>query len=388
MMSPQVDLGASQRMNLVDRAKCAESFRCDSASVCANATVVHGRRRAPPCESKSSLCNEAAHCKKSPLNTQAYASLRLDRSGVTHTSSSKILLDQFGCTRANYALVSTPPPHPTPFLEIRVHQLEPLPGLVALCAGYEQSEWREKQLVKHLVRWLPEFALKYSEWENLRHYNAIELAGEAARSIYASNKFESRGEFGELLLHVALRQCFETVPAVSKYFYKDARNDTVKGFDAVHVVASADDLELWLGEVKFYKSISKAIADVVEELQQHTGREYLRDEFAAIANKIDPQWPHAERLAKLLHPNTSLDEVFDRVCIPVLLTYDSPVIKKHGKVCDAYKAAFDREIRKHHASFAKKPLPDVKIHLILFPLLSKTALAAGLDHQLKIVQEL
>ena len=34
--------------------------------------------------------------------------------------------------------------------------------------------------------------------------------------------------------------------AISKVFFKDSPNDTVKGFDAVHVVESLDGLELWL----------------------------------------------------------------------------------------------------------------------------------------------
>jgi len=152
-------------------------------------------------------------------------------------------------------------------LEARVHRLEPAPGVTGLCAGYEQKEWRAKQLASHLMKWLPEFALKHTEVEALGAANAVELIARAAKTIYSSGRSANRGEFGELLLHVALRQCFKTLPAISKYFYKDSRNDTVKGFDAVHVVASADTLELWLGEVKFYADISRAIRDVVAPVE-------------------------------------------------------------------------------------------------------------------------
>ena len=280
---------------------------------------------------------------------------------------------------------------PTPFLEIRVHELEPAPGVTALCAGYEQGEWREKQLATHLMKWLPEFALRHSELEGLGAQNAVELIAKAAKSIYSSAKFQNRGEFGELLLHVALRQCFESLPAISKYFYKDSRNDTVKGFDAVHVVASASALELWLGEVKFYDDINRAITDVIVEIEEHVQRDYLRNEFAAITNKIDVGWAHAERLKKLLHPDTSLDAVFDCVCIPVLLTYESPTVKAFSEVSAAYKAQFEAEIRKHHGSFkakaSKKVLPArLRLHVFLLPLREKASLISALDEALKRMQ--
>lgn len=58
--------------------------------------------------------------------------------------------------------------------------------------------------------------------------------------------------------------------------------------------------------MKFYESVTYAITDVVQELEAHTRHDYLRREFAAIITKIDAKWPHADRLKKLLDPNTSL----------------------------------------------------------------------------------
>lgn len=285
------------------------------------------------------------------------------------------------------------PTPPSTFLEVRVHDMCLPAGITALCAGYEQQVWREKQLASHLMKWLPEFALKHSELEGLGPHNAVELVAKAARSIYSSKNHKSRGEFGEILLHVALRQCFKTLPAITKYFYKDSRNDTVKGFDAVHVIDSDNALELWLGEVKFYDDVARGITHVIAEVEAHLQRDYLRNEFAAITNKIDEKWPHAEKLKKLLHPDTSLDQVFDCVCIPVLLTYDSPVIKAFFEVSADYKARFEKEIREHHTSFIdklkQKTLPNcLRIHLFLLPLQEKNSLVTTLDEALKRVQEI
>src|SRR5262245_48153271 len=119
-------------------------------------------------------------------------------------------------------------PRPEPFLVVRVHDPEIQPSLSGLCAGYERGEWRARQLVDHIMDWLPEFALTASECAALGHQNATKLIRSAARRVYESEKFRNRGEFGEVLLHAAIRQVFDSLPAVSKIYYKSANNDNVK----------------------------------------------------------------------------------------------------------------------------------------------------------------
>jgi hypothetical protein len=282
-----------------------------------------------------------------------------------------------------------PPPHPKPFLEVRVQKLDVQPGLVAVCAGYEQESWRASRLAAHMIEWLPDFVLRDSEREALRAENAVELIAKAAYTVYTSDKYKRRGEPGELLLHIILRQVFKTIPAVAKLFFKDSTNDTVKGFDAVHVVATDERLELWLGEVKFYDDIASAIRDVVKEITDHSDADYLRREFAAITNKIDSNWPHADRLKNLLDPNTSLDEVFDCICIPVLLTYDSETMAAHKKVTAEFKVAFETEVSRHHTTISAKSLPPkLRINLLLLPMNCKADLLREFDRRLKNVQDI
>lgn len=278
---------------------------------------------------------------------------------------------------------------PDLFLTLRVHSIDIHPSLSGLCVGYERGEWRASQLADHLMDWLPEFALTASECMTLGHQNATKLIRKAAKRVYESKKFENRGEFGEILLHAAIRQVFDSIPAVSKIYYKSAANETVKGFDCVHVVGPPDDLELWLGEAKFYSDISRAIRDVVTELNTHTGTDYLRDEFALIVNKIDPKLPHATILTKLLQPEVSLDEVFQRVRIPILLTYDSSCVAEHSSCDVAYAKAFEQEIIKHHETFSGRNLPkEILIHLFLLPIKQKDVLVKVLDEKLKVWQSL
>lgn len=281
------------------------------------------------------------------------------------------------------------PSQPKPFLEVRVHKLEQRPGLTGVCAGYERQRWRCTQLAEHLIEWLPEFALSESELEALGPHNAVRLIAQAAKSIYTSGKFKSRGEVGEILLHAVLRQVFGTIPAVKKVFFKDSRNNTVKGFDAVHVVATEDQFQLWLGEVKVYTKIGQAIDEAIQELEAHTGRDYLRAEFTAILNKIDPAWPYKDKLSELMDKNTSLDEVFSCTCLPVLLGYDSVTIAAFKSVSQEFKAEFEKEVSAHHAVFSKKlHLHDFRVHLILFPMSSKSDLVESFDERLKACQKI
>lgn len=276
------------------------------------------------------------------------------------------------------------PQHPNPLLKVRVLDFTSEPWLVAMCAGYESGEWRSAQLAENVMEWLPEFALKFSEWQSLGASNAVKLIKKAAKAIYNTDKYQNRGEFGELFLHMILRQVFGTLPAICKMHYKDSRNDTVKGFDCVHVVPVGASLELWIGEVKFYQDIKSAIYDVIKELAEHTKRDYLRDEFVAITNKIDEKWPYAERLTLLLDNNTSLDEIFSSVAIPVLLTYDSETIKSHNQISKKFEDEFENEVRQNWGNFCERKIPNnIKVHLLLLPLKSKKEIQQKLHEELQ-----
>lgn len=270
-----------------------------------------------------------------------------------------------------------------PVLRVVVHRPDENPGFTGLCAGYELKQWRAAALADHLMESLPEFCLSYSEYAAMTGKNAVALIRQAAQRVYQTDKYSKRGEFGELLLHVALRQVFNTIPAISKIYYKDSANDTVKGFDAAHVIASEHTLELWLGEVKFYVDVGAAIRDVVTELQKHTSVKYLRNEFVAIRNKIDASWPHAARLERLLDENVSLDDIFDATCIPVLLTYDGDVTGKYKECSGEYEAELLNEFTAVFEQFKASSLPgDLRIHLFLIPLATKEALLAELHKKL------
>jgi hypothetical protein len=273
---------------------------------------------------------------------------------------------------------------PSPLLRAIVKRADDVPGLAGLCAGFEAGQWRYDQLAEHIIEWLPEFALNDREYGALNGVNARRALRAAAETVYRSSKYANRGEVGEILLHAIIRQEFGSVPAISKVFFKDAPNDTVKGFDAVHVVEGIDGLELWLGEVKLYQDVASAVRDVVTELHQHTAIPYMRSEFAAIWRKVDPDHPHHHALQLLLADNASMDEVFTRLCIPVLLTYDSRTLAAHTKTDARYEAAIITEFERYHQRFSGSTLPsEIKIILILLPMNDKAKLLERFDAKLK-----
>ncbi|HEX5308685.1 MAG TPA: DUF1837 domain-containing protein [Solirubrobacteraceae bacterium] len=278
---------------------------------------------------------------------------------------------------------------PDPLLEVRVHLCDVVPTARGLCTGYDRKVWRNDALADYLFEYLPDFALRYQELGPAGHDVWVPKLREAAKSVYTTDKFKRRGEFGELLLHAVIRELWETEPAVSKLYYKDGPNETVKGFDAVHVVlVPGNPLELLLGEVKFYRSIDKAMTDVAKELRDHFDNdEWLRSEFVAVTRKIDDTWPHAGELRELLHRRRTINDILGRVRVPVLLTYESPCVAKYDECHDMYCADLTAEVADLQQRFAGRNLPaDVVIDLLLVPLERKANLVKALEARLKAWQ--
>lgn len=276
---------------------------------------------------------------------------------------------------------------PDPFLNTWVHDITLKHSITGLCVGYESKKWRAKQLAEHVIEWLPEFSLTYEEAKSLHSGNARKLFKEAAQKVYTSESYKNRGEFGEILLHIAIRQIFSTIPAVSKIYFKSASNDTVKGFDCVHVSYTNETIELWLGEAKFYNNINRAINDVITELKQHLKSKYLRQEFILIRGKISLPEEIENKLKELTNTNNSLDNIIDRLCIPVLLTYDAKFIKNHNQCSSNYKNDFVEAVSSSYQVFLQKLpselLEKITIRLFIMPLESKEELVLEMNNALK-----
>jgi Cap4 SAVED domain len=210
----------------------------------------------------------------------------------------------------------------------------------------------------------------------------------AARKIYQTEKFKSRGEFGELFLHIAVRQHFKTFPAVSKIYFKDSPNKTVAGFDIAHVVISNDDeFELWFGEAKLYKEIHGAIASAIESLKKYQVIEYAKTEFAIISDYVDDSWEHAAKFKNLIHQDVPIDYIFSKLVIPVFLGYECPIVGKHQARTGAYIEEMRQDFISNHELFINAgPPKNLTIVLFLLPIPSLDALRQALHGKLRAAQ--
>ena len=91
------------------------------------------------------------------------------------------------------------------------------------------------------------------------------------------------GEFGELILHLILRDFIQTVPLLSKIHFKDTDGATIHGFDAIHIGPDIKDKtkkSLYFGESKLYSrkkgnAGEMGITDLIKDVQEHFKSDFL-----------------------------------------------------------------------------------------------------------------
>ncbi|MBZ4372436.1 DUF1837 domain-containing protein [Corallococcus sp. AS-1-6] len=273
--------------------------------------------------------------------------------------------------------------YPDPFLEVRVEHLElPLP-LTGLCAGYEGGQWRSARLADHLFQWLPYAALNQEHQLSFGPHNFVEMLRLAAAHIYNSQKTESRGELGELLLHLACVLHFGAVPVLCKLILKSSSNDTVKGFDGVHVVAKTDGFELWLGESKFYTDAKMAIRDAVESVKSHILPSFLTAEKAMVFGHVGQGIPHREAVLQLFKSQTSGDKLLKLAVFPVLVAYESVSVASFAEVSAEYVNRLAEEVAGLRAYFAEKTQGlTLRFQLVFVPLGKKKDVVDSFDRKL------
>jgi len=259
--------------------------------------------------------------------------------------------------------------------------------LRAYNVGFEQNKFRLQPLVDVLANVIPEFALGYHAGKEIPLTKLRQKLKEAATRVYTTENYKKRGEFGELILHLLLRDFCGSIPLISKIWFKDTDNATVHGFDGVHVVVSGDSKKLWLGESKLYRDGRLGVKALADDLKLHVERDYLRREFNLIQTKLPDDAPEIEYWRSLLHEHRRLDEVLDNICIPMVCTYSSPVFGAHNDNTERFISDFVTECRILKGIFdAKEIVTDVDVLLMLLPVPSKDELIMELDKRLKSMQ--
>ncbi|APY00475.1 HamA C-terminal domain-containing protein [Lacinutrix venerupis] len=276
-----------------------------------------------------------------------------------------------------------------------------------------ESKYRIKHLINKLSDVIIEFAFGFHEGEDTPNNEILSKLTEAAQSIYKIDAFQKvkdiynngtieddledkylrRGEFGELILHLLLRDFHNTIPLLSKIYFKDSFGATVHGFDAVHIEPNTKTL--WLGESKLYKNGKLGVKKLIQDIEEHFKSDYLNDEFLIVSKK-QKYWdniPEKEYWLDLMNKSTKLIDKLDSINIPLLCTYNSDLFISHSDENDQtfINEYLDemKELKKYFDDNNNHPLKTkLNIILILLPVQNKDELVKGLHNKLSSLQKL
>ena len=261
--------------------------------------------------------------------------------------------------------------------------------LRAYHVGFDQNKFRLLPLVETIRNVIPEYALGYHNGNNIPFTEIVERLKDAAKTVYTTDKYKSRGEFGELILHLLLRDFCNSIPLISTIYFRDAPNIPAHGFDGVHVTIEGHEKKLWLGESKLYKSGKDGVKDLTNDIVKHFNADYLRQQFNLITRKLPTDVPEIEHWRTLMHKNQKLDVIFSSIVIPMVCTYNSQLFIDHNDETAAYIDDFKKECLALQSKFNKnKPATNLEIILLLLPVPDKDELNRELDERLKSMQKI
>jgi len=276
---------------------------------------------------------------------------------------------------------------PERFLKRLYQQVETTPYAELICAGFEAKEWRCGAFAFHLAQWLPEYALPEEELR-FTHGNSLEKIRAAAVRVYTSEKYKTRGEAGEIALHAICRDFYNTIPISPRVFYKSSSNDVVKAFDLVHARFPEDgNVEIWLGESKFYADSGAAIASAIRSITAHLDRGFLTNQKILLGPQIPRTVPRYDEIRALFKSQTSLDDLLSNASFVIGVLSDSAAVKASSNADPSYLASAQAELealasRLTAAGFGK----GIRFLIFYVPLASKDALAKAFDDRLKGLQ--
>lgn len=176
--------------------------------------------------------------------------------------------------------------------------------------------------------------IKLHDVQKLRNYFSDDIPEEDWDADFL-RWYEKKGIFGEVILHLFLKEFKDTIPLISKLYFKDSFAQEAKGFDSVHVSANGETL--WLGETKFYRTWKKhgvvkgGIDELVEDLKKHFTKDYLSEQYVIIKRGLETEYEHPQRAAWIekLNKPILLKDVFQYIRIPLLCVYEDGIAQDY-----------------------------------------------------------
>lgn len=258
-------------------------------------------------------------------------------------------------------------------------------NLLSMINDFEDGAWRYKKFKDYVFDKLMYTALTKEEREKLIDDSMTRLSEGAKKLKLPECPDKKGGEIGEILLYGIMNDYYKACSIVPKIFYKQNKNDYAKGADSVHIVIENDDFSIWLGESKFYTTISGAIDNAIKSVGDTLTRDKLKKENSIITNlhefeKYEETKPYAESIKNLLSGNTSIDNLKPKLHIPIILLHECT----HTQTADCLSEEYKEQIKTDHFNNAKsyfskqkEKLRDIHLidtvtfHLILFPVPDK-----------------
>ena len=277
------------------------------------------------------------------------------------------------------------------------------------------STFRFHELADAIINTIPEYVFANYQNSDIPQTQVVSRLREAARSIYKIKEydlmrkacleddtdaklelgqlpFNRRGEFGELLLHLLLREFQGTIPLISKVYFKDSASTPSHGFDSVHI--SPDERILWLGESKLYSDSKQGISELIKDIKLHFCKDYLNEQIVIIKKNLEcNDIPQRDVWITALNNATKLRDRLQMINIPLLCTYPHEIYKQHADLLckDAINCHETdvRDLKKFFDMNNDHALKDrLNIILMLFPVHDKADLVKMLHERLWHMQNI
>lgn len=278
-----------------------------------------------------------------------------------------------------------------------------------------QFDWRMKDFAEEIIDTIPEYVFADYKGSSVSLIELTKTLRESAKCIYKIKEynlmynyyvlkdksaykslinkgFTRRGEFGELILHLLLRDFKDTIPLISKVYFKDAPGVPAHGFDAVHITPA--DRILWLGESKFYFSPNRGIQELIKDLNKHYNHDFLNEQFIIIKKNLENNSiPNRDYWIDKLEHTSKLADQLNMINIPLLCTFEDDIYNLYPDISSVDAKNYYKIKAENLKSFFDKrfnnPLkPYMNIVLFLLPVKSKNELLVELHTKLWNMQNI
>lgn len=303
-------------------------------------------------------------------------------------------------------------------IKVTIDEEDLMSFLVKLDIGDDgKPQYPIDTLARLVLRVLPEYVFAWHEGISLE--DAMSKVSEAANRLYETDPYKTmweyycnqnedgeieakvkeleennRGEFGELLLHLLLRDFKGTQSLMSKVYFSDARGVPAHGFDAVHYIPGSN--QLWLGESKLYSNGKSGLNSLVKDLREHLTHDYMHEQFVVIEKNLESQTnPDKNEWIKKFHRNERLADMIDGLNLAMLCLYPHDVYQKQldeelNEVDGfEYHKANINEMKAYFDKINTCPIKDkVNIVLLMFPVKDKSEFVKTLHQKLWFAQQI